>query len=64
MIEGGLGLWLAANTTGGEKVYGALAGVIGVAYIALVAFWYLNKERNKGVVDASEVEKRDESSDQ
>jgi len=38
VINGGLGLKLAANTTKGEIAYGVLAGVVGVAYIALVAF--------------------------
>lgn len=34
MVNGGLGLKLAANTTGGEIAYGVVAGVVGVAYIA------------------------------
>jgi len=65
MIEGGLGLWLAANTPGGEKVYGALAGIIGVTYFALVIFCLI-KDRKKGthgMADASDAEKRNESSD-
>lgn len=62
MIQGGIGLWLAANSPGGEKVYGALAGIIGVTYIALVVFWHVSKGMaTKDVGD--EMEKRSDSSD-
>ena len=33
MINGGLGLKLAANSTGGMIAYGVIAGVIGVTYL-------------------------------
>lgn len=36
VINGGLGLKLAGNTKSGEIVYGVLAGVMGVVYIAVV----------------------------
>ncbi|KAG9242753.1 integral membrane protein-like protein [Calycina marina] len=36
VINGGLGLKLAANTSGGKIAYGVIAGVIGVAYTAVV----------------------------
>jgi len=36
IINGGLGLKLAANTTGGEIAYGVLAGVMLLAYVVLV----------------------------
>ncbi|KAI9755621.1 MAG: hypothetical protein M4579_004194 [Chaenotheca gracillima] len=36
MINGGLGLRLAANTTKGEIAYGVVAGVVGVSYIGIV----------------------------
>ena len=36
VINGGLGLKLAANTTGGKIAYGVIAGVVGVAYIIFV----------------------------
>ena len=64
MIEGGLGLWLAANSPGGEKVYGALAGIIGVSYIALLVFWYFKKDSDTGTngnSDMGEAEKRVDS---
>ena len=36
VINGGLGLQLANNTTGGKILYIVVAGVIGVAYCAVV----------------------------
>jgi hypothetical protein len=45
LVLGGTGLQLAANSPGGEKVYGALAGIIGVFYIGLVLLWYFVRGR-------------------
>ena len=39
IVNGGLGLWLAGNTVSGKIVYGALAGAVGVMYIAF-ACWF------------------------
>ena len=50
MINGGIGLMLAENTTGGEIAYGVVAGVMGSVYIAVVIWWI------KGRVE--EVEKQ------
>jgi hypothetical protein len=36
VINGGLGLQLAANTRSGEIVYGVLAGVMAVLYVVVV----------------------------
>lgn len=36
IINGGLGLVLAANTTAGEILYGVIAGLMGIIYIAVV----------------------------
>lgn len=36
IINGGLGLKLAANTTGGKIAYGVVAGVIALAYVVVV----------------------------
>jgi hypothetical protein len=57
IVDGGLGLYLGANTIYYEKVYGALAGVIGVVYIALVAVWYMNGESEKGKKGDNQLEK-------
>jgi len=53
VINGGLGLQLAANTKNGEIAYGVVAGVVALAYAVLVVFkrkktetrWMWNKER-------------------
>lgn len=37
IINGGLGLQLAANTVGGEIAYGVIAGVVGLLYAGVVA---------------------------
>ena len=39
MINGGIGLMLADNTTGGKIAYGVVAGVMGSVYIAVVVWW-------------------------
>ena len=39
IINGGIGLMLADNTTGGEIAYGVVAGLMGTAYIAVVTWW-------------------------
>ena len=39
IINGGIGLMLADNTTGGEIAYGVVAGVMGTVYIAAIAWW-------------------------
>lgn len=38
VVNGGLGLKLAANTTGGVIAYAVVAGVVGVVYAAVVGF--------------------------
>jgi hypothetical protein len=47
IINGGLGLKLAANTTGGEIAYGVIAAAVGVLYIAVLIVTSLRK-RTKG----------------
>jgi len=51
VVNGGLGLQLAANTINGEIVYGVLAGVIGLAYILLVVV-----KRKDGANEISKIE--------
>jgi hypothetical protein len=45
IVNGGLGLKLAANTNGGKIAYGVVAGGIAVLYALLVVF------RRKGVTN-------------
>jgi hypothetical protein len=40
VVNGGLGLQLANDTLGGLKVYGAVAGIIGVIYVVTLVVWY------------------------
>lgn len=47
IVNGGLGLSLAANTHGGEIAYGVVAGVIGVVYIAAVVIVAGRAQRDK-----------------
>jgi hypothetical protein len=44
IVNGGLGLQLAANTTAGEIAYGVVAGVVGLGYITTVAAVYRPKD--------------------
>ncbi|MCJ1311596.1 hypothetical protein MMC25_005269 [Agyrium rufum] len=39
IINGGIGLMLAGNTTGGEIAYGVIAGVMGSIYVAVIVWW-------------------------
>lgn len=43
VINGGLGLQLGANTVAGEKVYGAIAGIVFIVYVAVLGWWYLRQ---------------------
>lgn len=64
MVNGGTGLYLVANSPGGEKAYGSLAGIIGVIYILLVLLWYFkgdNGAKDVTDTDASGVERRGEN---
>lgn len=45
IVNGGLGLRLAANTKTGMEVYGAVAGVVGVVYIITLVVWYAHQGR-------------------
>lgn len=47
IINGGLGLQLAANSTKGEMAYGIVAGIIGLVWIAVIfVVWF----KNRGVI--------------
>jgi len=48
VINGGLGLQLAANTKGGEIAYGVVAGVVAVVYAVVVIFKRKNTETKWG----------------
>jgi len=56
VINGGLGLKLAANTHGGEIAYGVVAGVIAVAYAATVV---LKKKSSNGLGGGKGLGKRE-----
>ena len=48
VINGGLGLRLAANTKNGETAYGVIAAVMGLSYIGVVVFTSMrNRTRNR-----------------
>jgi hypothetical protein len=57
IINGGLGLQLAANTRAGEIVYGVIGGLVGVAICALVVSVEKNgrKKRVAGQAEAGDV---------
>lgn len=48
IINGGLGLQLAANTKNGEIAYGVVAGVMWVSWMAVVIFVTAKKSRSGG----------------
>ncbi|KAH8821368.1 hypothetical protein F5884DRAFT_894148 [Xylogone sp. PMI_703] len=43
LVNGGLGIDLANNSPGGEKVWGSIAGIFGLLYIILVILSYFGK---------------------
>jgi len=53
MINGGLGLQLANNTTGGKIAYSVVAGISGTSFIGLIVWSEMRrrKERNEGPSD-------------
>ena len=63
MINGGIGLMLADNTTGGEIAYGVVAGVMGTAYIAVIVWWIRGRiaEVEKEGPGGEMMEMRDDS---
>ncbi|KAK3721553.1 DOMON domain-containing protein frrs1L [Vermiconidia calcicola] len=48
MLNGGLGLRLANNTTSGEIGYGVVAGVSGAAYLALIVWTDVARRKEDG----------------
>ncbi|GAB7337801.1 hypothetical protein MBLNU457_4211t1 [Dothideomycetes sp. NU457] len=54
-INGGLGLQLAANTTGGEIAYGVVAGVFFLLYFAVIAYTEVRDRRQKSY-ESSDLE--------
>lgn len=62
VVNGGLGLKLANNTTGGKIAYGAAAGVMAVAYAVVVV---VKRKRTESRWDGGKrerVESRDAAS--
>jgi len=53
MINGGLGLQLANNTTGGKIAYSVVAGISGTSFIGLIVWSEMRrrKERNESPSD-------------
>jgi hypothetical protein len=46
MINGGLGLQLADNTTGGKIVYSVIAGISGAAFLGLIVWSEFGKVKS------------------
>ncbi|KAI9846772.1 MAG: hypothetical protein M1837_003621 [Sclerophora amabilis] len=61
MINGGLGLRLADNTTKGKIAYGVIAGVVGVSYIAVVLTAWIRGRGRPGPRDGETGEKLTEA---
>lgn len=57
-INGGLGLQLAANTTGGEIAYGVVVGVFFVVYFFVIAWTEFRGPVNKPSDETSESEEK------
>lgn len=56
MINGGLGLQLANNTTGGKIAYGVIAGISGSAFLGLIVWSELqNRAPGKSGISNSRV---------
>jgi predicted Co/Zn/Cd cation transporter (cation efflux family) len=57
IINGGLGLQYAGNTVQAEKGYGIVVGVFSLAYICILVWWYMkrNKQVEQGKSDGSVV---------
>ena len=49
VINGGLGLKLAANTRGGEIAYGVVAGVVALIYVIVVVLRRKGNAEGQGV---------------
>lgn len=64
IINGGLGLQLAANSTGGEIAYGVIAGVVMLAYAIIVVVkrketetrWLWKKESGESMAQQRHIE--------
>ena len=54
VINGGLGLQWADNTTKGEIAYGVIAGIVGVVYLLVLAFAW-NRKRTPGRSSAEKI---------
>lgn len=58
IIEGGLGLRFANNTTGGKIAYGVVAGLIWVSWLSVAVRNDLKKRKTQEVVERpSDIEK-------
>ena len=57
IINGGLGLQLAANTTAGEIIYGSVAGIMLLIYLVAALWWYVHvrRARETGVLEMGEA---------
>ncbi len=59
MINGGLGLWLAANSKNGEIAYGVVAGVVGVFWLLVVLLTVFRRgRRDSNATENRRLEKR------
>lgn len=56
MVNGGLGLQLSDNSTGGEIAYGVICGIVGVAYIAGATFGELRRNKTVGSQQTQKAE--------
>jgi hypothetical protein len=53
MVNCGIGIQYAENSPNGEIGYGVTAGVIGLLYIGVVAWWYLRPSKSEHIEDKS-----------
>ena len=47
IIEGGLGLRFAGNTTGGEIAYGVVAGLVWISWVGVAVWHDLKKSKTQ-----------------
>lgn len=57
LVNGGLGLLLADNTTGGRVAYGVVAGISVVVYVVVLALYYLKGRSSKKTAETERFEK-------
>ena len=59
IIDGGFGLKLAKEGTGGKVAYAVLAAFAGIVYAAVMAWWYLRGRKASATIETAVVEMDD-----